>query len=91
MWQESLDDVVDGLASSDHHHDLTWTLYALDEGLDLGEAKEVLPCATTLKEALHDGGFGAFCTVIDGDLRAIALHVESEVLAHDCKADEADI
>ena len=40
---------------------------------------------------LDDVCLGTFGTVVYGYLEAIALHVQSEVLAHDSKTDEANV
>ena len=83
VGKESFDDKVYGLTCTDHHHDFARTFDGGYEVLKIGEAKESLPSSTSRHKARDHFGLGAFCSVIDRHLEAIALHVEGEVLTHD--------
>src|SRR5207237_7726274 len=82
-----VDDVVDGLAGLDHHHDLAGPLEAGDEVLEVGGADEPLALAAAVDERLDLLGVA----VEHGAGEPAALHVEDEVLAHDGEADETDV
>ena len=87
MGTDVVDDLVDGLAGLDHEHDAARALEQAGELLDGMRADDLGALGFVGEEVVHLGD-GA---VEDGDLEAVVVHVEDEVLAHDGQADEADI
>ena len=84
---ELLDHRVDRRAGLDHDLRFARALERADKFLEALREDEILAFAPGVGEGIDDGG-GA---VIDGDVEAFRLHVEDEVLAHHCEADQADI
>ena len=84
---EAFDHFIGRAAGLDQHDDLAGALERSDEVLQLGLADE-----TT--RGVRVGGHEFFHLtrrpVVDGDFEAVVGDVKSQILAHDCEADEAD-
>ena len=86
--QQRFDEVVHGLARLDHQHDLARPLEQLDHLLDRVRADDVLVTLGGVVQELVDLRDGA----VEGDHRvAVVGHIQDQVLAHDCQADQSDI
>ena len=81
------DGLVDDIAGFDHDHDAARGLERGAELLD-GVGADDLGALGLVGQKLVDLGGGA---VEDGDFIAVVVHVQHQVLSHDCKADEADV
>ena len=84
---ELLDHGVHRRAGFDHDLRLAGTLERGDEILERLCEDEILALPTACLECLHDAGRA----VIDGDVEALAFHVQDEVFAHHGEADQADV
>lgn len=85
--QQSVDLLVYGVTSTNHHHDLSGLLQDFAELLKRVGSHDVLSLSTSLDELVNNGGG----SVEHGDLEAMALHVQDEVLTHNGKTDQSNI
>src|SRR6185503_17044061 len=85
--QDCGDGFVDRGAGFDHEHDAAWTL---EKGRELGDGvgADDIGSFCFIGDEVVDLGDGP---VEDRDLESMVVHVEDEILSHDCKADEAGI
>ena len=79
--------IIDGRARLDHHHDLPRALEIRDKILERMAADDVRLFATARDEGIGD----ARRPVVDGDLVAPAGDVEGEVLPHHGQSDQGDV
>jgi len=84
---KKLDEVVDSLTSLDKHHHASRFLELLDKVLNALSTDDGLALGFVGQKAVNLGD----CAVEGDDGEAVVSHVENEVLAHDGKADEAEI
>ena len=82
-----VDHLVHSVAGFHHEHDATRALQQGGELFD-GVRTDDVGAFGLVGDEVIDFGYG---TVEDGDLEAVVVHVEDEILSHDGKADEADI
>lgn len=87
LGEQSLDEVVDGLAGHDEQHHATWLLELLDELPDAMCANNALALGLVVQEAVNLGDG----TVEGDDGEAVVGGVEDQVLAHDGQTDETEV
>src|SRR5262249_42449942 len=71
----------------DHDLDFAWALQHCHEIFDLRRAADLLPGGGSGDEIIHD----LSSAVIDSHRKAIAFHIEDQILAHDGKSDQPEI
>jgi hypothetical protein len=87
MRKKQFDEVVDWLPGLHHEHDLAGSRQGLHELRHRLRADKVLALRPLLHELLC-----ALCrAVVDGHGKALAFHVEGEILPHDGQSDESEI
>ena len=85
--EERVDEVVDGRAGLDHHHDLPRLGEVGHEVFQRVAADELLAFGSAGDELVDLAGRA----IVHGDVIAAAFDIERQVFAHHGEADEADI
>jgi len=84
---ELLDDRIDRRARLHHEHHAARLLQIGHQFLKRYAALDVLALAGTLDELRH----ALSCAVVHGDRKAVPLHVQHQVLAHDGETDQTQL